>query len=146
LLYYDVSLDRDGEASKFWSNETARDGLITRLARYKIRIPVHLREKKDVTVKPEKLFSIQGPHCGELSTINPDYTTRSYRYVYSLPNRGLSTVVDTIAKTDTAYFGIVRRAARRVHLRPATPRDPHSPKIPTSKCGSWRRLDDVIMR
>ncbi|KAH7030667.1 carotenoid oxygenase [Microdochium trichocladiopsis] len=48
----------------------------------------------------ERLCAIKAPHVGELPTINPAYSTRRYRYFYSLPNTGKTALLDSIAKTD----------------------------------------------
>lgn len=45
-------------------------------------------------------FSIPGPHVGELPTINPRCAGKPCRYVYCVGNRGLSTISDSIVKTD----------------------------------------------
>ncbi|KAK3935769.1 carotenoid oxygenase [Diplogelasinospora grovesii] len=116
-LYYDVLLQRNQATENFWGNEQrARDSLAY-LTRYHIRVPcaqlsgsvppgvAHPSNQK-TTSCPEaavahKLFSIPGPHCGELPTINPLFSTKRHRYVYSLPYRGRSTIMDSIVKTDT---------------------------------------------
>lgn len=45
----------------------------------------------------ESIFSVE---AGDLPTINPKYSLRSHRYVYTIVDRGLSTFLDGLAKTD----------------------------------------------
>ncbi len=117
-LYYDVLLQRKGATERIWGSEAGRKGCIARLARYRFRVPTS-GGKSDVRaeagvdagkpscpgqkhppIEVEKLITIPAPHIGDLPTINPLFSTKRHRYVYSLPNRGLSTLTDTIAKTD----------------------------------------------
>ncbi|GJC85314.1 retinal Mueller cells isomerohydrolase [Colletotrichum liriopes] len=112
-LYYDVLLNRNGAATKFWTeNERLKNGYAS-LQRYKFRLPDPSRDSAGspaapaapaatatTTAEPELIVSIPAPHAGELPTINPAYLTRRHRYVYSLSDRGLSTLFDTIVKTD----------------------------------------------
>lgn len=48
----------------------------------------------------EVLFHIRSPAVGELPTINPDYATKKTRYMYSIVDRGKSSWMDGIVKTD----------------------------------------------
>ncbi len=50
--------------------------------------------------KAEVIFQLRGPAIGELPTINPDYATKRTRYMYSMVDRGRSSWMDAIAKTD----------------------------------------------
>lgn len=121
--YYDILLNRDGEAQKWHADEArAKNCLDCSLVRWKVRVPLPTAaprderargdkpspsrlsktKKKETPAEPEVVFAIPGPHAGELPTINPDYRTRPHRYVYSLPQTGRSTFLDTIVKTDTA--------------------------------------------
>ncbi|CAJ2503175.1 Uu.00g105690.m01.CDS01 [Anthostomella pinea] len=95
----DVLLNRDGATEKFWRDgNRAEDGL-PRLARHKFRVPAK-GSQETAQGTAEKVFEIKSPHVGELPTINPAYATKKYRYCYSLPTRGYSTLLDTIVKTD----------------------------------------------
>lgn len=49
---------------------------------------------------PECMLHIPAPHIGELPTINMEKHMTRHRYVYSLCNRGNSTLLDCLAKTD----------------------------------------------
>jgi torulene dioxygenase len=103
-LYYDVLMNRDNAAAKFWTEKRAKQ-YAQSLTRF--RLPV---SRPVSTVQPtsnglhvrqaEVILTIPGPHIGELSTINPAYATKKHRYVYSLCQRGLSTLADTLVKTD----------------------------------------------
>ncbi|KAK2040700.1 carotenoid cleavage dioxygenase 1 [Colletotrichum somersetense] len=101
-LYYDVLLNRNGAADKFWSEKERFKTGYASLQRYKFRLPDPSRNDAaaNATAEPELVVSIPGPHAGELPTINPAYLTRRHRYVYSLTDRGLSTLFDAIVKTD----------------------------------------------
>lgn len=97
----DVLLGNNGMTQNFWGNEGSIRNSLVRLARYKFSISTaDHATSTSAYKKAEKLLEIKAPHVGELPTINLNYATRKYRYVYSLPNRGYSTLLDTIAKTD----------------------------------------------
>jgi len=109
-LYYDALLDQDGAAGRLMADPEKVTTVIPRLTRYRLTFPASAATQAVPPSQPatpvaalraEKILAIRGPHAGELPTINPAYSTRKHRYVYSLPTRGLSTLVDTIAKTDT---------------------------------------------
>ncbi|KAK1998411.1 carotenoid cleavage dioxygenase 1 [Colletotrichum falcatum] len=107
-LYYDVLLNRNGAANAFWSDKDRFKTGYASLQRYKFRLPDPSRKDTAPTTtasaaaaaEPELILSIPAPHAGELPTINPAYLTRRHRYVYSLADRGLSTLFDAIVKTD----------------------------------------------
>ncbi|KAK1976991.1 carotenoid cleavage dioxygenase 1 [Colletotrichum cereale] len=134
-LYYDVLLNRNDAAAKFWNeNDRFKTGYAT-LQRYKFRLPDPSRDKAAPTTttypktEPELVVSVPAPHAGELPTINPAYLTRRHRYVYSLADRGLSTLFDTIVKTDADTRDALLWECPRAHTpgepifvpRPAAP-------------------------
>jgi torulene dioxygenase len=97
----DVILKNNGMTQNFWGDEKRSRNAHSRFARHKFRVPkATTNRKQSRALAPEKVFEIKAPHVGELPTINPNFATRKYRYLYSLPNRGLSTLMDSIAKTD----------------------------------------------
>lgn len=99
-LYYDVILDRNDAATKFWvPNVGHRTN--PRFVRQQFQMPSRKQttEEAEMAVAHEVL-SIRNPHAGELPTINPAYACKSYRYVFSTCNRGLNTVADALVKTD----------------------------------------------
>ncbi|KAI0596127.1 carotenoid oxygenase [Biscogniauxia sp. FL1348] len=97
----DVLLNNNGAAENFWGDEERNRNSIARLVRHRFRIPATGDETATTKfISGEKVLEIKAPHVGELPTINPSYATRKYRYVYSLPSRGYSTLCDTIVKTD----------------------------------------------
>jgi torulene dioxygenase len=59
-----------------------------------------MSHKKRHPGKAEVMFKLPNPLAGELPTINPAFSTKKARYVYSLVDRGYSSWVDAIAKTD----------------------------------------------
>lgn len=127
-LYYDTITQKNGGAQKYWNSEERTRDSNTVLVRYKARVfytpqnvpsadtegstdsmasnstvlnHLHASNSKDLPFTVvEIVTSIEGPHCGELPSINAAYATKRHRYSYGLPNRGLSTLVDTICKTD----------------------------------------------
>lgn len=86
---------------------------------------------------PERVFSISSPHAGELPTINPAYHTRPHRYVYSLAMSGLSTLMDSILKTDTQTRAVLRWNNPRGH----TPGE----AIFVARPGAAREDDGVLL-
>lgn len=114
LLYYDVMLNREGRTGSIWGSDIGKN-LHPRLARWKFKIDLptvssSADKKQKIGLsphKPEKVVAILGPHMGELPTINPAYQTKRHRYVYSLPNRGRSTMLDTLVKTDIDTGNVV---------------------------------------
>ncbi|KAI4592146.1 hypothetical protein KJ359_011473 [Pestalotiopsis sp. 9143b] len=98
----DILMGKNGMGKSFWGDESRARNAQARLARYKLSIPRGHRHRAGgaAYLKAEKMFEIKAPHVGELPTINPGFAARGYRYIYSLPNRGRSTLLDSIAKTD----------------------------------------------
>lgn len=114
-LYFNTLLKKDGTAlknkarkkdvAKSWSSKLVR-------WKFRVRLPTPVKSspsglsptikpnKNLRLAKPELMFEIKSPHAGELPTINPAFHTCPYRYVYSLPQNGKSTFLDTIIKTD----------------------------------------------
>lgn len=104
-FYYDVLMDRDDAAKKHWLQNQRYKKCHPRLVRYRFRMPVVDDEAAPEplpagTATAEEVLAIPSPHIGELPTINPAYACKPHRYVYSNPSRGLSTLVDSIGKTD----------------------------------------------
>lgn len=131
----DVLLGNDGLTQNFWGNEASIRNSLVRLARYKFNLPKTQGILRTGTYqKAEKLLEIKAPHVGELPTINPDYATKKYRYVYSLPNRGYSTLLDTIAKTDietrqTLYWDNPKGHTPGEAIFVPRPRESHNEKL-----------------
>ncbi|KAM3426825.1 hypothetical protein NHJ13734_009247 [Beauveria thailandica] len=107
-MYYDVILRRNGAADAFWSDRATAESMRPRFVRRRFALPAGGEEPQisaaaaaaAATAAPEVL-SIPAPHVGELPTMNPAYACRPYRYVYSVPSRGLSTAIgECLAKTD----------------------------------------------
>ncbi|ORY56358.1 beta,beta-carotene 9',10'-dioxygenase [Pseudomassariella vexata] len=105
----DVLLRNEGMTQNFWGDETRNRNSLARLVRHKLVVPnssvsgtsaASVSRRSTIPMTLDKTLEIKAPHAGELPTINPEYATKKYRYVYSLPNRGFSTLLDSIAKTD----------------------------------------------
>ncbi|KAJ6437170.1 class II aldolase [Purpureocillium lavendulum] len=98
-LYYDVILDRNDEAKRFWG--LGDQDLNPQFTRHRFRLPLGPQKPEEAaTATAEEAVSIPGPHAGDLPTINPAYACKPYRYVFSTSNRGLSTIADALVKTD----------------------------------------------
>ncbi|KAK1580608.1 carotenoid cleavage dioxygenase 1 [Colletotrichum navitas] len=144
-LYYDVLLNRNGAADKFWAEKERFKTGYASLQRYKFRLPDPSRKdttRPTPTAEPELVVSIPGPHAGELPTINPAYLTRRHRYVYSLTDRGLSTLFDTIVKTDADTREALLWECPRAH----TPGEPiFVPRPAASDDGPPLAEDDGVL-
>ncbi len=103
-MYYDIILKRDGAADAFLGQRETAEALRPRFVRRRFALPAAPQTAAETqTATATEVLSIPAPHVGELPTINPAYACRPYRYVYSVPSRGLSTGVgDCLAKTDLA--------------------------------------------
>ncbi|KAI9376106.1 carotenoid oxygenase [Aspergillus egyptiacus] len=73
------------------------EGARPKLARYRLSAVPKQGTKKEVA-NAEVIKTIDG--VGELPTINPGYATKRHRYVYGIVDRGYSSFVDGLAKTD----------------------------------------------
>ncbi|KAI0842333.1 carotenoid oxygenase [Hypoxylon sp. FL0890] len=99
----DVILQNENATENFWADEERNRNSHVRLARWKFNVSNLRSYTGDPSIAPrtaEKVFEIKAPHAGELPTINSVYATKKYRYVYSIANRGYSTLLDSIVKTD----------------------------------------------
>jgi torulene dioxygenase len=78
---------------------------IPRLARYRLSKigskPLKGSSHGEDVKKAELELTIPKLKAGELPTINPAFATREHRYVYGIVNRGYSSFLDGICKTDT---------------------------------------------
>lgn len=132
-LYYDVLMNREDKAKTAWGDEEKARNALPRLTRWKlvVRPPAPSQDVRNSwstwhwmpipwvprssrlsaqpgRPEPAKVMTIPSPHAGELPTINPNYRTRRHRYVYSLAMSGLSTLVDSILKTDMESREVLR--------------------------------------
>ncbi|OAA49088.1 Carotenoid oxygenase [Beauveria brongniartii RCEF 3172] len=103
ILSYDIVMDRDDAAKKFFfTDERYKKGHI-RLVRYRFRLPrdgMQQTEEEARTAAGEEVLSIPAPHAGDLPIINPRMVHKPHRYVYSVTSRGISTFLDCLVKTD----------------------------------------------
>jgi torulene dioxygenase len=102
-LYYENLISSGPGAPKYASGELHANANM-HLARYRLaNVPAAAAAK---ATKPgptgvaEVLFVLPNPKIGELPTINPAYSTKKQRYVYSVVERGQSSWADGLAKTD----------------------------------------------
>lgn len=115
-LFYDVLLDKDGSYRTFFHSRDRAESDHATLSRFRLRVDLPeetptpgvatapsvktLADFPPPFRRAERILAIPAPHCGELPVINPAYLTRPYHYVYSVPDRGLSTLGDGLVKTD----------------------------------------------
>ncbi|KAI0904934.1 carotenoid oxygenase [Ustulina deusta] len=97
----DVLLNTKDKEDVYVKDEQRIRNCLQRIVRHRFRVSAH-KIGGAFRMDSEKVLEIKAPHAGELPTINPYYATRKYRYVYSLANRGYSTLHDMIVKTDLA--------------------------------------------
>ncbi|CAK7201391.1 hypothetical protein SEUCBS139899_004095 [Sporothrix eucalyptigena] len=100
-LYYNVLLNRNDAAVEFFKDLKRVANVNPRLSRYRLRIPPATASPPSSVLPAENVWTIAGPHAGELPTINPHYATKAHRFVYGISNQGRSTLADAICKTDT---------------------------------------------
>lgn len=138
-FYYDVILDRKGAAKSHWIDKQAYNSCRQHLVRHRFGMPSADKQtgSRAPCLSAEKVFAIPAPHSGELPTINLAYATRRHRYVYGVSFRGLSTMMDSLCKTDT----LTREAL--VWAPPAA----HTPSEPifVGRPGSTDEDDGVLL-
>lgn len=137
----DVLLGNNGMAQNFWGDEERNRNSAARLARYKFRIPQGETGNKAAVMHPEKVLEIRAPHVGELPTINPNYATKKYRYVYSLTNRGHTSLSDSISKMDLETRKVMYWDNPRGH----TPGEAIFVPRPTERDGEKPAEDDGVL-
>jgi torulene dioxygenase len=99
-LYYDNMISTGkGVANYAGGRESVNPSFVRyRLANIPSNTAASSRMREDR--KAEIITQIPGPSIGELPTINPAYSSQKSRYVYSITDRGHSSLFDSIAKTD----------------------------------------------
>lgn len=80
-----------------------------RLSRYILRNVRHstVNENTPPPAQAELVFTIPNPSVGDIPTINPAYAAKANRYIYSLVDRGLSTIFDGLSKVDTVSKRVI---------------------------------------
>ncbi|KAF4121485.1 torulene dioxygenase [Geosmithia morbida] len=137
--YLDVLLDREDAARKFWIDRDGRHKCHLSIRRYHFTVPSS--PDTAATGTADLVFSIPAPHCGELPTINPARATLRYRYVYSAGTRGLSTMMDSLVKTDLETHGALLWNPPRGH----TPGEPIFVARPVEAGGTGEEDDGVLL-
>ncbi|KAJ4247181.1 hypothetical protein NW762_013320 [Fusarium torreyae] len=99
-FYYDVILDRNDATKKYWFENERYKHSTPALTRYRFTLPLTPDPDTSFKADAEQVLSIPSPHAGELPTIHPLRVGKPYRFVYSAALRGLTTVVDSLVKTD----------------------------------------------
>ncbi|KAH6969157.1 torulene oxygenase [Fusarium avenaceum] len=99
-FYYDVIMNRDDAAKKYWFENERYKNCAPTLTRYRFTLPLTPTPDMTFSTDAEQVLAIPSPHAGELPSIHPLRVGKLYRYVYSAALRGLTTVVDALVKTD----------------------------------------------
>lgn len=99
-FYYENLISTGNGAAKYAEKE-ARENVTPSLVRYRLaNIPSKGTIPGNQIHKAEIIMTIRGPSVGELPTMNPKFSSKKGRYVYSTADRGHSSLWDSIAKTD----------------------------------------------
>ncbi|KAL1902061.1 hypothetical protein Cpir12675_000167 [Ceratocystis pirilliformis] len=117
-FYCNVMLDKNDSGKTFWKSFASKPGNMGALRRY--QFDINAAPASGLGPAPKLVVDIPAPHVGELPTINPAYATKKHRYVYSVVTRGLSTMYDAIAKTDTVSGNVIIWSGEKGH----TPGEP----------------------
>jgi torulene dioxygenase len=102
-LYYENLVSSGPGAHRFSGNDIDRSSIAPRFKRYRLgglRVPTGIAAtsvKKGVASVELELVA---PRIGELPTINPAHRMKKARFVYTIVDTGLSSYVDSLAKTD----------------------------------------------
>ncbi|SPO07108.1 related to beta-carotene 15,15`-dioxygenase [Cephalotrichum gorgonifer] len=137
-LYYDVVMNRDGKGEAYWKEKDPKG----RLCRY--RLPMGLGDKEGKVRSDEVIgpsMAIPAPYAGELPTYNTAYMLREHRYTYAVSSRGLSTMFDSIVKTDTATQEALMWCGPKGH----TPGEAIFVPRPAGEDGGERAEDDGVL-
>jgi len=104
LLRFDYdNLVSDGQGVKSFLQER-REGTASTLQQYKFAdVPIHVKSKSFSSglSKAELIMTVDAHKSGDLPRINPKFAQRPHRYVWTMLDRGKSSFVDAIGKTDT---------------------------------------------
>ncbi|KAG6005225.1 hypothetical protein E4U54_000376 [Claviceps lovelessii] len=103
MLYYDILMDRDGAAAEGLA-KCGLDSAQMYLVRHKFTMhsfpQQHNHNHSAYSQRATEVFSIPGPHAGELPAINPGRAGKAYRYAYGVGNGGRGIFMDCLVKTD----------------------------------------------
>jgi torulene dioxygenase len=118
-FYYDILLNRNHAAEKVFKTPKAYElqGSLLRFRFPKKEFKSQNGKKGSRGQVPSaKLdLDIRAPHTGDLPTMNELYKCKPYRYAYSLGNRGLSTLFDSITKVDLQTRDVLAWQAPQGH-------------------------------
>jgi torulene dioxygenase len=99
-FYYENFISSGKGVAKYAEKEM-RENVTPSLVRYRLAsIPSKGTIPEKELHKAEITMTIPGPSIGELPTMNPKFSSKKARYVYSTADRGHSSLWDSIAKTD----------------------------------------------
>jgi len=102
-FYYENLVSTGPGVSKY-AEEAERSKTSQSLVRYHLaNVPLDpVKEQQPTQAQnAEIILQVHSPSVGELPTINPSYSTKRSRFVYSVVDQGYSSFFDGIAKLDT---------------------------------------------
>ncbi|KAF3010991.1 hypothetical protein E8E13_010651 [Curvularia kusanoi] len=100
-LYYENLVSSGPGAHKYSGNDIDRLSITPRFKRYKLGNVQQPNASAEMRVGRATVeFELVAPLIGELPVINPAYSTKQARFVYTILDTGLSSYVDSLAKTD----------------------------------------------
>jgi torulene dioxygenase len=101
-FYYDNLVSSSPNVGKF---KKLHPNTGSSLARYKLSsVPLTAKVTSKATKmshQAEKILAIPSPRSGDLPVVNPNFSMQPHRYVWSALNRGKSSFIDGVGKTDT---------------------------------------------
>jgi len=117
-FYYENLMSSSAKAPAFVSDH--QTGINPRFRRYRLRnIPTTNTPAAIPTRAAEVVKTIDGPLVGEFPTINPRFSTKPSRYLYTAVDQGRSSFFDGVAKTDLETGEVVYWMAE--HHTPGEP-------------------------
>lgn len=99
-MYYDVLLNRSGAASSALTERRQYESVFPSLVRHKFTLHAMHQGGTAYSDTAEEVFSIPGPHAGELPVINPMRIGKAHRFVFGVSSLGRSILLDSLVKTD----------------------------------------------
>lgn len=102
--FYYENLVSTGPGAPKYADEDLRSKVTSSFTRYRLtRIPSDASkvQKQEGVQEAEVILQLPTPLVGDLPIINPSYSTKKSRFVYSVVDRGYSSWVDGISKLDT---------------------------------------------
>jgi torulene dioxygenase len=101
-FYYENLVSDEKNVKVFNASVWSKKGQGGELARYTLPgIPLLKTAIQTTIGTAERMLTIPSPNAGDLQHCNPHYHLRPHRYVWSVLDRGKSSFIDGLGKTDT---------------------------------------------